>query len=352
MSRLVFVVLLAGLLAPAPAQLTIGRGDVAQTVGDSFTYKYNTQLAPVSVGNPGGPHTWVFDTSAYVGTLQSLTLVTAGSTPFESLFPDANVIWRIRTIGEPEYTTNFYNLSDTAQLGIGLGVVTAETATVFRWEPPDRILALPAGYGTEWTALASHASGMGDIRVVVTVRARRRMDAWGTAVTPAGSFPCLRLNSYDTTVTATYYRDSLLFSDTVGNRSYAWLTRHHTPLAEASGPDNDTGLVFPYSDCYRVLVAATVGLAEETPARFRADRVDASPNPCVERTRISFPPSRPGRTVVMLCDAAGRLVRTLTPTDESGMVTWDRRDEGGRRVKAGVYLVIAGRGRFKLLVAD
>ncbi len=78
-----------------------------------------------------------------------------------------------------------------------------------------------------------------------------------------------------------------------------------------------------------------------TPAARRA-AVAAHPNPFNPSTTIAWEVTRPGRVTVRVFDARGRLVRRLLDEDSpavSGTVVWDGRDDGGRRLASGTYLV-------------
>ena len=64
------------------------------------------------------------------------------------------------------------------------------------------------------------------------------------------------------------------------------------------------------------------------------------PNPCRERTTIIFSPENNEPVSVKIYDINGALVRTLSDVSYHqgvGSVTWDRRDNHGRRAPAGVY---------------
>jgi len=76
------------------------------------------------------------------------------------------------------------------------------------------------------------------------------------------------------------------------------------------------------------------------PLVFRAH--PASPNPIVDRTRLSFELPRAAATRVALYDAAGRLVRVLSDGPLAAgrhQLAWDRRDRSGRPVAAGLYFM-------------
>jgi hypothetical protein len=109
------------------------------------------------------------------------------------------------------------------------------------------------------------------------------------------------------------------------------------------------------TDNYEVHVSSiqkvTSDVAGDDAGAFSSVRV--RPNPARERIVVEW-----GRaagapvTGVVIFDAAGRLVRTVMA--QEGHAVWDRRDEEGRRVPAGCYLVrlrgAGGRGPAGLVV--
>jgi len=87
-----------------------------------------------------------------------------------------------------------------------------------------------------------------------------------------------------------------------------------------------------------LLVPTSVGVspdAEDAPTFVRV-----SPNPVREHTRIevALETSPRGPVEVDLVDVTGRRVRRLVAPSGSSVLRWDRRDDEGRRVAAGVYL--------------
>jgi parallel beta-helix repeat protein len=87
------------------------------------------------------------------------------------------------------------------------------------------------------------------------------------------------------------------------------------------------------------------------------DRV--SPMPMRSTARIPFQVARSGQVALSIADASGRLVRTLMRGERGAgryNVTWDRHDDRGRSVSAGVYFctltVDNQRFRRKVVLAD
>lgn len=85
-------------------------------------------------------------------------------------------------------------------------------------------------------------------------------------------------------------------------------------------------------------VAAAQSMRLETPR----------PNPFRDRTEIRYYVPSAGRVGVSVHDVAGRRIRTLDERVEQAgprSIWWDRRDDAGAKVAAGVYFVRLARGR-------
>ena len=94
-----------------------------------------------------------------------------------------------------------------------------------------------------------------------------------------------------------------------------------------------------------MLCTKTVGGASTVPGAgpaAAAALIGAAPNPFNPRTEIRWRQADSGPVTIAVHDAAGRRVRVLVnevlPGGEHG-VAWDGRDDGGRLVAAGAYLV-------------
>ncbi|MBK7703626.1 MAG: hypothetical protein IPI34_12440 [bacterium] len=89
---------------------------------------------------------------------------------------------------------------------------------------------------------------------------------------------------------------------------------------------------------FRILLPGT-----DAPPSLRAPRLAApAPNPFNPQTDLAFEIGEAGRARLAIHDAAGRLVRTLVdaelPTGRH-VRAWDGRDDAGRHVSGGAYLV-------------
>ena len=79
---------------------------------------------------------------------------------------------------------------------------------------------------------------------------------------------------------------------------------------------------------------------EENHSELTLQQVDASPNPFTQITHFTFKLPRGTEYRIELFDVLGRQVRTISGTSsgEAESVVWNRKDERGTLVGAGVYL--------------
>ncbi len=254
------------LAVPAPAQITIERGNLSQQYGDSLRQKYNVGTVGVNVLEPGGPHTWVFDTAAFTGALRWFVVVDPALAPFRDTFPDANYVDHMIPDDSTVSTYDYMRLEDDALNLLGTAVVGVDTSYLQILDAWYKMLVLPLGFGDAWDAATSWHVPLGDsMEMLGERRSRMSVDGWGTVEIPMGTFDCLRLDSYDTLINTTYVSGIPVYADTSGHRAYTWLTREHGMVAAATGPANDTSHVFTESDCHWVLVGGTAGAIAERP---------------------------------------------------------------------------------------
>lgn len=321
------------LCSAALAQITINAGDVPQTFGHEFHYKSaGREGATVNVGPPGGPQTWTFDTSTYVGSPRLITGVDPSGTPFGDRFPAASY-----ATSDPmgPFTMYVYQkITPDEVLGLGYGLDGGSQTRVGVAVPPALQLDLPATLGTAWTSVSAMSDTSGDTVKVDIQDWRCEFDAWGTAVTPCGSWPCLRLNQVELFLQNRYVGGSLVQSDSAWTRLYLWHARGVGWVGRTQSQRGDTSRQYTNAGNYWTLVRTTAGGVGELPGGPAVSPLSISPNPCPGRTTLRCASELSGTALVKVCDAAGRLVLCRTCPGErlaSGLEL-DLRD-----LPAGVY---------------
>ena len=326
------------LCAAAGAQITITESDIPRTIGDTFVYKICFDNATVNVGAAGGPNVWMFDTAAFEGLVVPMAMVDKDSTPLGARFPDANVT--LQMVFGPYGMWLYRKLDATQMLDLGAANSNVDTIIGNVFDPPGVNLDLPLTFGTQWQTTFGFTDTTSDTTQTVFLYIDDcRIDAWGTATIPAGTYPCLRENVLQTQIATGYLRGAVAWTDTLRTRRYSWLAAAVGTVAIANSVDRDTSSSFTMAAEQWVLVQTNRGAVLEQPGSVVAPAVRFLPNPCTGSAELLLAPGIRGPFTVRVCDAAGRVVLRQTAT---GTTTW--LDLRGNRT--GLYFcTVAAAGR-------
>jgi len=180
----------------ANAQITITESDMP-VAGNAYYTVYDSTATAVTPGGSGPGQTWDLSAIAnqYVDTEYCLT---AASTPYAALFPTANLVLNIHQPFSVLY--QYYNLSSGSMATSGSIVVPGATTETFTDSPAMRSMTFPLTYLSTWGGtsrsvfkLASAGTGFDSMKIISWVTYTDTVDAWGTVITPAGSWNSLRL---------------------------------------------------------------------------------------------------------------------------------------------------------------
>ncbi len=139
--------------------------------------------------------------------------------------------------------------------------------------------------------------------------------------------------------------------DSLWTENYGYGYYSGPAIASLSGPDATT--IMAGAGTLLKAYWWPSAVAESRPVRPREPALRASPNPFSTRTAISLQPTANSPTEARIYNAPGRLVRTLSsllPAPSS--LTWDGRDQTGRRLPAGAYFVRSGTASIVLTLTD
>jgi hypothetical protein len=339
-TRLVLIVCFC-LLGLASAQITVEMGDIPRAIGDSFQYKYVQGNATVDNGSTGGPHTWTFDTSTYVGYVLTTEVVDKASTPFAALFPDANSSSKENRGVYILYTHSV--LSADAMLDCGYGAYFGSGGIVGVNVPPAVHIDFPMTLGTSWTTTFTNTDTVADTVHVAVNHHDCFVDAWGTAIAPSGSYPCLRENYLARVVTTTYVNGVPSRVDTSFTRRYWWFSKGSSMVAMTHSMEGDTSSNFTQADDIMVLVRTNTGGVQEPQGRAGVPRLTISPSPCRGMAAVQCALERPAPATISVIDPMGRVVlrreRSLSAGRFSLLLDLSRQ-------RSGVYLVKLNAGAF------
>lgn len=129
-------------------------------------------------------------------------------------------------------------------------------------------------------------------------------DAWGTVVTPLGTFPCLRVKAVST-VNISF----LGFPLTITSTDYEWWTSEHpAPVFSHNTTDTDFFGQVETSVGATYLTATSVGTDSRPDA---AASLSVAPNPTSSATQLTIETERSATGAIFLYDASGKLVREI-----------------------------------------
>lgn len=321
------------------AQITIDWDEIPHRIGDSLKFKAANGAVTIDVGPPGGPQTWTFDT-IYPGFVVPVELVDKNATPFASVFPTADFAWMVDyedSIWGIEYSFRTHSTSRTELLGLGFEM--PETSWTMIYIPPSVALVYPLELGTSWETNFAWTDTLDSLSwIVFKHRIKRRANAWGNVTIPPGTYPCLRLDSFDSSFTTMYMNGVPINTDTSISLGYNWFVEGLGCVASAMVADTSSS--FTEAICFSVLVwPRSGGVAESGPDRI-ASPLNALPNPFSGLTTIGFNVGRPGHTAIRVYDRTGQVVRTLLDDIRPAgahTVRWDGTDNLGNKVAPGVY---------------
>jgi hypothetical protein len=312
---LTFIALFAA--AFSYSQITITSGDMPSP-GDGYNYASDENPTSVSPGSPGGNQSWDF-TGLTEDFTSSTQFVTPGSTPFSSLFPEAN----LATNSADTIFTYMHVDSDEANT-LGLVIESEVTGNfVNNYVPGETFANFPLEYQDEWTDeyyweffVDPGVPGIDSFRYKSDVTRESVVDAWGTVSIPMGTFNALRINEMSTSIDSTWAKVAgiwmLQFTATTTNYFYEWWT-NEAPVApfvaSMSSPDNFTTI-----DEVTWVKDVFVGVPEDN-----TDNVSATiyPNPASEH--ITIETGIEMETEIIIMDNTGRVV-AKEMTDEKGVL--------------------------------
>lgn len=333
MVKTVFVVFILALamLSASYGQISITSGELPQQIGTYGIYQGCDDVT-VDVGNTGGGNTWDF-TSQVTDQTWNWWIVNKSNTPFADLFPTANYVQKLADTLSALYI--YSELTTSALTTLGTGVTTIVGDQVYVYEDP-LIIPLPISYGDSWTwSNTTHDTIPGVDMVIVTELSQHyHVDAWGTIHIPVGTVNCLRVISFDTTKSITYFMGAPWYGDTTSNILYNFVAETYGYVATVTSYDDETDPNFTEAANLRRLSYFTNGIAED---ELIDDYVLYNyPDPFMTSTEIQFTLPTDQYVILEIFNLTGEKVETLIDgwqTSGKKFIRWDADNLPG-----GVYL--------------
>lgn len=314
----------------ASAQITITQADAMQA-SDLFVLSNGySVLPPWTAGSSGPSQTWNF-TGAQYDYVDSLQIHAAGwiSTNVSALYPQCQL-----AASSPNDTTSYdlLRIDATGQFVDGHVFYDPQFGLLSSpYSDPFAFIEYPTTYNTVMVDTAYSdvtqpiASGSQDsMRNVLTYITQFTADAWGTATTPLGTFPALRIKRDMSYTGIQFYHDTVTGWSTpqpysANDRQYEWWVNGiGFPVVRLIVNTNNDSII-----AFIVLTAATTGIEE-----VQRDDFMIYPNPASESFRMNGSVSSKWEIV----DVNGRTVK-------SGVMQSETTEVNVADLSAGMYIV-------------
>ncbi|MFC2170405.1 T9SS type A sorting domain-containing protein [Calditrichota bacterium] len=304
--RVLIAVLTLCLSSLVLAQVTIDYEDFSTPSGTRTTSMESESGITLDVGSDGADQTW--DYSEIIAEGERIRVsVSPDTIPGAASFPDANFVEYEQ--GPPEATTLFYSfgrIDETGYYQYGLSIYFTEQDTTYivPFETSGPIYTFPLEYGDEW--LYTHEFDFSGTQIDSM---HFNIDAWGSVTDQAGTFDCLRLQTF----TKGYEEEDDTLSLHDQQYSYTFLSPGNGMICSMDSDDSDVNPDFTLGEFSRTTEVIFGKIKErllaELPGQSNLD--PAYPNPFNPNTQLMFNVTQPGDVTIDVYDVNGRMVTSL-----------------------------------------
>lgn len=345
---LVLFVLLFGLTGTAFAQFTLTRADVEALLNRTITQTDFQAQSPAAaavqtlIDRDGANKTWDLRPFTFVQgeTLTSQTISPVGNQPGAN-DPAAAGATFVQTAGKQDSTAYLYMRLENDRLISLMSYAVYGNSTLKTTFSPARVSqALPFTYGTKWEWQGTSTT-TGTVSGTTNMKESYEVDAWGTVITPEGSFEALRLESkLEVPITGGF---------TSTTYAYTWITRQGRAVASMS-KSSLVGSPFPVPDTYGLFytVYGTGGGGTQPPAAVAlvspadgATGVGTSPtlswSPAATATSYTVQVATDAAFSNVVVEQTGIATTTASISGLSGNTTYHWRVQGVNAGGAGTF---------------
>lgn len=325
------------LCAPVFGQYQIANGFHNPAIGDQYSTPIDT-MPQIMVGSPGTDVIWDFS-SLRIHSRISYDYVDPSTTTYGDEFPDADVA---------EVTsefTQYLDLSNGLYKALGISIETEFDSTQIqgfgKYEPHDTILVYPSNYldsysdYSEYSFTAPFGQQIQGFQIDSIRETQQRteqieFDAYGTMITPRGTYINVLREKISTTIISTQEGYIQFFGwqpapGSPSTESYTWYNWYAEgikfPLASALVGDGGQVMEARYN-----INADPTSLNELTSANVA---VQVYPNPAIGRTTVQG--TEQGQ-IIRVYNALGKEVYAQAANDQVTVLTLDE-------LAAGSYLI-------------
>jgi len=324
-------------------QIVIDWTEIPQNIGVEFVHNGVSDVT-VELGITGGPQTWSFSDQPMGSQNTHALIVPRTSTPFGDSFPDANLVLQITQDSDTAYA--YGQIAPSFGSNLGLGSVSPMVA-FFRFEPTDSY-PLPMVYGGVRSYHYGYTLTLSPIMDLRTDNyGFETVNAYGSLIVPYDTFECLRMCSFDTTVSTLLVSGFPVSIDTTTHIIYDFLAEGYGLIAHVLSNVDETNPNFTAASFLERLNDYSTGI-DEYSAVALAD-FSCHPNPFTDRTDIRCQisdtryPNMTPEVLLNVYDVGGRLVRKfeqVSVINHRISIVWDGTDQIGRFVGSGLYVLL------------
>lgn len=311
--------------AGAQSAITISGPDFAYIGKQAMLAQDSTNFLPP--GAAGANVTWDFSMLSQDG-VDTLTFTNPYWTPGGSTFPNATVAVELQGFQQ------FYENSQTGVklLGFGGDFMGTGDFIVFKSTPAEIFTKWPATYGTQWSnsfvskgQFYYNVPGFDSIRVTRYVTERDSFDAWGSLITPLGTFNTIRVAEFQHSI------DSIdIYSSFTGDWSNYGAQEDSTRIYSWWA----SGIGYPLMSMTMDLFtgqSSTIAWLKATPAatsvgKISGVKVNAFPNPASDA--ITFSLDNTEAEYITVFDVAGKQLSSTPVMGTSTVVNTSEMSSG------------------------
>jgi len=281
------------------AQPVITYSGNAPQIGESYIFSGDN--GTFDPGSAGANQSWDFSTITASYSYR-VAVVSPGSTPFDSDFPESNTAFHFTGDNE-SYVYGEENTTESLNDGVGFN-----SGDFIHYTDAVKNMVYPFSYNDSYTDSYFTSYTMAEGMVThehgnVTVTA----DAWGSVTTPANVYNnTLRVKSVYTYTDSIFMMGTFISATTGSYSDYEWYTAtSHTSVIGISVTADGTSV------SYR---SDGVGIDEQASSR---QQIHLYPNPATDKIDIELPKEPDNSTEVNIYNSKGKQVSQFTMTKGS-----------------------------------
>ena len=325
------------------AQITLTSADVMNLIGTSQTFIHNISESPipVDVGPAGENQIWNFTDLTFSSEEYTLEYIEPQGTPFFDEFPTANLAGKmtfmIDTVEISSYT--YLEVTENRLTFLGSGTDFLGTTTI---ETDNDFAPLPITYETEWM-ITSFDTLVSDpsFTIVAVETVLARIDGWGMASVPAGTFESLRLHTDWTEYIHTIVDNVIVLTTTTVGSDFSWLSKTSIEMADFNFEAPN------YTEADDLTLLMDIGasyIAEQPTITNHFSLKQNYPNPFNPKTTINYELPMTSDVELSIYNLRGQKVVTLVSAYQpAGFYEFEWNAEG---MASGVYLYKLQAGNF------